>query len=81
MEFLRSFLRRDLAGKPVVASPNVGCFLRLPQTRKLELHTEQIVPCESTAEENSFFCCFKSNHWFIVPFAVGRLNCRIPYEL
>ena len=30
MEFLRSFLRRHLAGKPVVASPNVGCFLRLP---------------------------------------------------
>ena len=23
------FLRRYLAGKPVVASPNVGCFLRL----------------------------------------------------
>ena len=44
MEFLRSFLRRDLAGKPVVASPNVGCFLRLPQTQKLELHTKQIVP-------------------------------------
>ena len=29
MEFLRSILRRRLAGKPVVASPNVGCFLRL----------------------------------------------------
>ena len=29
MEFLRSFLRRNLAQKPVVASPNVGCFLRL----------------------------------------------------
>ena len=29
MEFLRSFLRRLLAGKPVVAPPNVGCFLRL----------------------------------------------------
>ena len=29
MEFLRSFLRRHLAGKPVVASPNVDCFLRL----------------------------------------------------
>ena len=24
-EFLRSFLRRHLAGKPMVASPNVGC--------------------------------------------------------
>ena len=29
MEFLRSFLRRHLAEKPVIASPNVGCFLRL----------------------------------------------------
>ena len=23
----------------------------------------------------------KSNHWFIVPFAVRRLNCRVPYKL
>ena len=29
MEFLRLFLRLHLAGKPVVASPNVGCFLGL----------------------------------------------------
>ena len=29
MEFLRSFLRRHLARKPVIASPSVGCFLRL----------------------------------------------------
>ena len=29
MEFLPSFLRRHLARKPVVALPNVGCFLRL----------------------------------------------------
>ena len=29
MAFLRSFLRRHLAVKPVVASPNFGCFLRL----------------------------------------------------
>ena len=29
MEFLRSFLSRHLAGKPVVASPNVSCFLRV----------------------------------------------------
>ena len=34
MEFLRSFLRRHLAGKPVVASPNVGCFLRLANDYK-----------------------------------------------
>ena len=35
MEFLRSFLRRHLAGKPVVTSPNVGCFLRLQIHNKL----------------------------------------------
>ena len=29
MEFLRSFLRRHLAGKQFVASQNVSCFLRL----------------------------------------------------
>ena len=29
MEFLHSILRRRLAEKPVIASPNVGCFLRL----------------------------------------------------
>ena len=29
MEFLHLFLRRHLVGKPVVASPNVSCFLRL----------------------------------------------------
>ena len=29
MEFLRSFLRSHLAGKPVVETSNVGCFLRL----------------------------------------------------
>ena len=31
-EFLRSFLRRHLAGETVVASPNVGCFR--PQPRR-----------------------------------------------
>ena len=34
MEFLRSFLWRHLAGKPEVASRNVGCFLRLIIYRK-----------------------------------------------
>ena len=29
MEFVYSFLRRHFAGKPVVASRSVGCFLRL----------------------------------------------------
>jgi len=32
--------------------------------------------------KNTFFK-IKSNqlHWFILPFAVKRLNCRIPYKL
>ena len=30
MEFLRSFLRRHLAGKPMVASPNIGVFAGCP---------------------------------------------------
>ena len=39
MEFLRSFLRRHLAGKPVVASPNVACFRRLGAHQLLlEMH-------------------------------------------
>ena len=33
MKFLRSLLRRHFAGKPVAASRNVGCFLRLFQCK------------------------------------------------
>ena len=33
MEFLRMCLRRHLVGKPVVASRNDGCFLRLYRDR------------------------------------------------
>ena len=35
MEFLRSFLRRDFVGKPVVVSLNVGCFLRRARSRAI----------------------------------------------
>ena len=38
MEFLCSFLRHHLARKPVVALPNVSCFLRLINCEKLILH-------------------------------------------
>ena len=38
MEFLRSFLRHHLAGKPVVASPNVSCFLKLTFTFLLSMY-------------------------------------------
>ena len=56
MEFLRSFLRRHLAGKPVVASPNVGCFLRLINALRdngyvLLIHVAQQV--------RLFLCCKK----------------------
>ena len=34
VEFLRSFLISHFAGKPLVASPNVDCFLRLLQLAK-----------------------------------------------
>ena len=41
MEFLLSFLRRHFAGKPVVTSPNVGCFLRLdPRVQMYEYNDE-----------------------------------------
>ena len=33
MEFLRSFLRCHLAAKPVVTSPNVGCFSQVTKVR------------------------------------------------
>jgi len=33
MEFLRSFLRRHFVGILVVASRNVGCFLRLAESK------------------------------------------------
>ena len=33
MEFLRWFLRCHLAGKPVVTSPNVGCFSQVTKVR------------------------------------------------
>ena len=39
MEFLCLFLRHHLAGKPVVVSPNVGCFLRLSSRESLEFLT------------------------------------------
>ena len=56
MEFLRSFLKRHLAGKPLVALPNVGCFLRLLPNLSVQKKKskKQILQCESTAENFSF---------------------------
>ena len=46
IEFLRSFFRRHLAGKPVVASPNVGCFLGLVKsmTYRLDYYEPELLP-------------------------------------
>ena len=41
--------RFDLNGYTIVST--LGFH---PQTQKLELHTKQMVPCESTSEEVSF---------------------------
>ena len=49
MEFLRSFLRRHLAGKPLVASLNVGCFLRL-------LYIRRDCKLIFSVAENKLFC-------------------------
>ena len=56
MEFLRSFLRRHFAEKSVVASPNVGCFLRQEQ---LWPSAEQ----DSLSEivSSSYFCYYISS--------------------
>ena len=52
MEFLRSFLRCHLAGKPVVVSPNVGRFLTLPVALEGKnvhgLKLEKVVPTFSS---------------------------------
>ena len=55
MEFLRSILIHHLAGKPLVVSQNVGCFLRLlPNLSVQKKNEKNILPCESTAEDFSF---------------------------
>ena len=50
IEFLRSFFRRQLAGKPVVASPNVGCFLRLVKsmTYRLDYYEPELLPSKDS---------------------------------
>ena len=49
IEFLRSFCRRHLAGKPVVASPNV-CFLRLVKsmTYRLDYYEPELLPSKDS---------------------------------
>ena len=50
MEFLRLFLRRHLAGKPLVASPNDDCFLKLGTLNSLQ----------STVYNNSYLVVYYS---------------------
>ena len=55
MEFLRSFLRRHLAGKPVVASPNVGCFLRPNNSPRSIYQDSNMIPARFSGH---FFLSF-----------------------
>ena len=57
MEFLHSFLRRHLAGKPAVASQNVGCFLRLIKTLRDNVYVSLI----HVAQQIRLFLCCKKN--------------------
>ena len=75
VEFLHSFLRRHLAEKPVVASPKVGCFLRLKLYRRM-LSTYQ--ETSWTLKNMSFisYCESTSVAGFTLP--LGRLSSELP---
>ena len=70
MQFLRLFLRRHLAGA-VVASPNVGCFLRLGENRNL---TSKIL-------HTFFFNLKKWDHYQTMPFLspLMSLHCTLTF--
>lgn len=53
MEFLSSFLRPHFAGKPVVTSRNVGCFLILAQRRS------QLIPSKGELSVTCVITCSK----------------------
>ena len=52
MEFLREFLRRRLAGKPVVASPNVGCFRTLSFKGMVKRRQQKRATCFAALPQN-----------------------------
>ena len=58
MEFLCSFLRRHFAGKPVVASQNVGCFLRL-----VLFTTSELATCDENSTLVRHISQALSDHW------------------
>ena len=57
MEFLRSFLRLHWTGKPVVASQNVGCLLRLINALRDNVYVSLI----HVAQQIRLFLCCKKN--------------------
>ena len=57
MEFLHSFLRCHLAGKPMVASRNVCCFLKLP----LSGNVPRAARRRSSCSEARGYCSLE--HW------------------
>ena len=65
-QFLRSFLRRHLAGKPVVASPNVDFFLRLLEGRSISRYVDCRTLCSVLRMDTRFHLVPKvlsySNH-------------------
>ena len=85
MEFLRSFLIRHLAWKPVVVSPNVGCFLRL-----LRLHFQYARAYWSVGDARprklwpstsiwpAFVCSYTSNFSFFAsgPFVYKAVSVK-----
>ena len=62
MEFLRSFLRRHFAGKPVVASRNGACFLGLRVLKPAILFYQREPRGTCT---NHSDVCYLSQHFFI----------------
>ena len=66
MQFLPSFLRYHLAGKPVVASPNVDFFLRLLEGRSISRYVDCGTLCSVLRMDTRFHLVPKvlsySNH-------------------
>ena len=76
MEFLKSFLRRYFAGKPVVASRNVGCFLRLAfLLLPFALFVARILPCNQSDSIDFIFLTLQCNEEILLE------NARLRGEL
>ena len=56
---LRSLLRRRFAEKPVVASRNVGCFLRLPLSERFETSKLFFLRCSNTKRHPTELICYQ----------------------